>query len=423
MFFLETQLARGTGRAFPHCLNEIMSAPVSPVASASKAPSSAKAELAHAHDSTDTAHKLGVLAVVVTPFVGLIVAIYLAWGRGIDPLSLSLFAAFSVITILGVTVGFHRLFTHKSFKTHDSIKLLLGIAGSASWEGDALEWVTEHRHHHKHSDTEHDNHSPKFGFLRSHIGWLFRKSDRSQLTRYGKDLLDDRLFMFISRTFLLWAMLGLIAPGVIGWLATGTMYGAFLGFLWGGLVRVLFVHHVTWSVNSICHTFGSRHFRSDDDSRNNVLVGILALGEGWHNNHHAFQTSARHGLFWWQIDVSYILIKSLSVLGLTWDIKVPKVEDMKARMIDTSRNLTFQVVPKSVAEEAAYAAHVASTAHAHDFSSLKKVVPAAAAIAVATATAAQATLPKKADAPAIQRDLTELAHNLTGKDATPPRVI
>ena len=389
-----------------------MPAPVAP-APVSKH-SSAPAEFAH--DPHDTAHKIAVLSVVLTPFLGLIAAVFLAWGKGVDPLSLWLFGIFSAATILGVTIGFHRLFTHKSFKTHDSIKLLFGIAGSASWEGSALEWVTEHRHHHKHSDSEQDNHSPKFGVLRSHVGWLFRKTAEEQYTKYGKDLTDDRLFMFISRTFLLWAFLGLLAPAAIGLLATGTWKGALLGFLWGGLVRVFFVHHVTWSVNSICHMFGSRAFKSDDDSRNNVLVGLLAFGEGWHNNHHAFQTSARHGLFWWQLDVSYLLIKTMEVSGLVWDVKVPKAPDIQARLLQPAQFPELQVAAKTVAEEAAYAAHVANNAaHPHDFSALKRVVPAAAAIAVATATASQAVLPRRAEGAAIHRDLSGLTHDSAKK--------
>ena len=359
---------------------------------------------------SDTKHKIAVLAVVVLPFIGLIVAIILAWGSGVDALSLGLFAAFSIATILGVTVGYHRYFTHKSFKTRDWIKFLLGVAGSASWEGDALEWVAEHRHHHKYSDTEDDHHSPHYGFFKSHVGWLFTKTDPKQYARYAPELMDDPLFMFITRNFLLWATLGLLLPAAIGWAATGTVKGAFLGFLWGGLVRVLFVHHVTWSVNSICHTFGSKNFRSDDDSRNNVVVGILALGEGWHNNHHAFQTSARHGLFWWQIDFSYILIKSLEFCGLVWDVKVPKQEDVAAKRLSSASTGKVAVAPKSMAEEAAYAAQSAGGTPDgrgdYSYGTLKRVVPTAAAFAVATTAASQASVPKKAEDPATHRNVT-----------------
>jgi stearoyl-CoA desaturase (delta-9 desaturase) len=209
---------------------------------------------------------------------------------------------------------------------------MLAIAGSMAVEGPVLKWVAVHRLHHQHSDDEDDPHSPHFhgggvrgmllGLWHAHVGWMF-DDDHENLERYIPDLRRDRTLCAISRLFPVWVVVGLALPALIGGLATRSWSGAGLGLIWGGLVRVFFVHHVTWSINSVCHIWGSQPFGNRDHSRNNVIFGFLALGEGWHNNHHAFPASARHGLKWWQADMSYVLIRFLALLGLAWRIKLP----------------------------------------------------------------------------------------------------
>ncbi|GJQ30497.1 MAG: fatty acid desaturase [Phycisphaerae bacterium] len=277
------------------------------------------------------------LFAVLVPMAALAVAIVLSWGTAFDWTQAAIFAGMSLFTALGVTVGFHRLFTHRSFETVAPVKAVLAILGSMAVQGPLLQWVGEHRRHHQHSDGESDPHSPHQhaggswgegfmgtlrGFFHAHMGWLFAGHVRGTGRVIG-DLRADAMLVAISRSFIWWVVLGLVLPAVLGGLITMSWKGALLGFLWGGLVRVLVNHHITWSVNSVCHLWGSSPFRSGDESRNNAVVGVLALGEGWHNNHHAFPTSARHGLHWWEVDLSYWVIKLLEVLGLAWKVRVP----------------------------------------------------------------------------------------------------
>ena len=240
-----------------------------------------------------------------------------------------------LISGLGVTVGFHRLFTHKSFETIRPLKVLFAIMGSMSLQGSLLKWVAVHRRHHQHSDKPDDPHSPHgsgdgvwgvlTGFWQAHVGWLFL-AHPPELDRYVRDISADRSLRVVSNLFGVWVLLGLLIPTVLGGLLTRYVDGALLGFIWGGLVRMFLVHHVTWSINSVCHLWGTRPYPARDQSRNNFIFGVLALGEGWHNNHHAFPTSARHGLRWWQIDLSYMVIRTLSILGLAWRVRVPSAE-------------------------------------------------------------------------------------------------
>lgn len=280
------------------------------------------------------------VVVILLPLVGLIWAMAYSWGWGLTGVELSIFAVMYLLTGLGVTIGYHRYFTHKSFKTGRVMTAVLGVLGCMSVEGSIIHWVASHRCHHQHSDTHEDPHSPHShgagffniakGFWHAHIGWLFEPIPHD-LDKYVPDLKSDKLVSTISRLFPLWALLSLLIPAAAGGLITMSWTGAFLAFLWGGLVRILLVHHVTWSVNSICHIWGTRPYRSHDESRNNPIVGVLALGEGWHNNHHAFPTSARHGLRWWQLDVSYLIIRGLERVGLVWDVKVPDAERMASK--------------------------------------------------------------------------------------------
>jgi stearoyl-CoA desaturase (delta-9 desaturase) len=300
--------------------------------------------------------KLLNLGAVVTPVIGLVLAMMLSWGSAINWTQLAIFVFMVQATAVGVTMGFHRLFTHRAFATVAPIRYLLGALGSMSVQGTVLEWCASHRRHHQHSDEPGDPHSPYChahgswgtgisGFLRgfwhSHVGWLFSGRPRG-MRRYVKDLAADGVTMAVNRHFRLWVFAGLLIPAIAGAAIEGLIHrdwglawwGGVMGFLWGGFVRILFVHHVTWSVNSVCHIWGTRPFRTGDESCNNPIVGLLTLGEGWHNNHHAFPNSARHGLRWWEIDISYLVIRGLALVGLAWDVRLPdsaRVEGKKRR--------------------------------------------------------------------------------------------
>jgi len=280
------------------------------------------------------------LIAVVLPFAGLVAAIVLLWGVALDWVHLALLAVMYLLTAAGVTVGYHRLFTHKSFQTPRPVAFILGVLGSMAVEGPLLHWAATHRRHHQHSDDEHDPHSPHafgdsmLGTLRglwhAHMGWLFVHNPQ-RLAEYVPDLCRDPVIRAVSALFPMWVLLGLLVPATLGGLLTMSWMGALLGFIWGGLVRIFLVHHVTWSVNSVCHLWGWRPFRSHDESRNNPILGILALGEGWHNNHHAFPASARHGLRWWEFDLSYLVIRAMGWVGLARDIRVPSPERIAAK--------------------------------------------------------------------------------------------
>jgi len=293
---------------------------------------SRSAARANTPDRTSVGVQAANLAGVVVPFLSLAVAGVLLWGWGFSWVQLGLLLGMYILSALGITVGYHRLFTHRSFETYRPVQFILAALGSMAAEGPLLRWVAFHRRHHQHSDTQDDPHTPHlqgngfFGLIRgfwfAHLGWVF-KPDPPNLSRYVRDLQQSALLRRVSALFPVWVALGLLIPAVLGGALTGTWTGAVLGLIWGGLARIFLVHHVTWSVNSVCHLWGGRPYRSGDHSRNNFLFGILALGEGWHNNHHAFPTSARHGLRWWQVDVSYWVIRALNLSGLAWKIRLP----------------------------------------------------------------------------------------------------
>jgi stearoyl-CoA desaturase (delta-9 desaturase) len=292
------------------------------------------------HSLSSLKMRVIMLATVLIPPAGLVAAMILLWQVAFDWVHLALLGGMYIATAVGVTVGFHRLFTHRSFKTPRPVMLILGVLGSMAVQGPLFEWVAVHRRHHHHSDEEGDPHSPHLhgesvlgalrGLFHAHLGWMFLETI-SESDRYLGDLRQDRMLRLVSRLFPLWVALGLLIPAALGAALTGTWWGALLGFIWGGLVRVFIGHHVTWSINSVCHVWGSRPFRTNDESCNNLVFGILAFGEGWHNNHHAFPTSARHGLRWWQLDLSYLIIRALGLLGLAHDIRVPTAERMIAK--------------------------------------------------------------------------------------------
>jgi stearoyl-CoA desaturase (delta-9 desaturase) len=266
--------------------------------------------------------KQGILIVfVVGPLVATVYAMYRLWYEMIGWTELSLFLGLYLATGLGVTIGFHRLLTHRSFELVAPLKLLFLILGSMAVQGRAIDWAANHLKHHAFADEEGDPHSPLEGFIHAHVGWLFTAPPPDR-ERYCKRHLADPMIVFVDRTFLLWVGLGLLIPYLIaGW----------PGLLWGGFVRIAVVNHVTWAVNSVCHTFGERPFDIKDESRNNWLVGLLAFGEGWHHNHHAFPAMAYHGMSWRQFDLSAIIIRLLAKLKLATNIKMPSTELIERR--------------------------------------------------------------------------------------------
>jgi stearoyl-CoA desaturase (Delta-9 desaturase) len=305
------------------------------------------------HEGTPPRASLGArmvtLGAVVVPLLGLVAAVVLLWGWGFRWVDLGLLAGAYVLTAFGITVGFHRLFTHRSFETNPVVKFVLAACGSMAVQAPLFNWVAHHRIHHHHSDTPDDPHTPHHkgagvlgwlrGFWHAHVGWAFTP-DAAGLSRYVKDLRKSPSLRVASALFPLWVVLGLLIPAALGGLVSGSWAGALLGLIWGGLVRILLVHHVTWSVNSVCHLWGLRPYDSGDESRDNVVFGVLAMGEGWHNAHHAFPTSARHGLSWWKIDASYYVIRALALVGLAWDVKEPTQEALANKRRGHATNRT-----------------------------------------------------------------------------------
>jgi len=259
------------------------------------------------------------------------VAAWRAWGGALRWPDLVALALTYLLTGLGVTVGFHRLLTHRSFQTSPALRALLAALGSAAVEGPVIEWVANHRKHHRFSDRAGDPHSPHLaggagwrgalaGLYHAHVGWIFKGEGLACRERYAKDLLADPVVSFVDRTFLVWALAGLLFPFCVGLALTGSPLGGLAALLWGGAVRMFCLHHATFSINSLCHFFGRRRFHTADESRNLAWLALPTLGEAWHNNHHAFPSSARHGLRRWQLDPSAWVIGALERAGLAWDV-------------------------------------------------------------------------------------------------------
>jgi stearoyl-CoA desaturase (delta-9 desaturase) len=282
--------------------------------------------------------------VTLVPFLAIGFAGWQVWGEALHWSDVFLFVGMYLLTGLGVTVGFHRHLTHRAFKAKRWLHGLLAILGSAAIEGPVVSWVADHRKHHAFSDEEGDPHSPHVdhghgvrgalrGLFHAHMGWLFIHTGRGSKERYAPDLLRDPVVSRVDRTFLLWAILGLFVPFAAGWLIGGTLFAAVTGLLWGGLVRVFVLHHFTYSVNSLCHVFGRREYVTGDESRNLALIALPTLGEAWHNNHHAFPTSAVHGLGRLQVDPSGVVIAALEKLGLVWDVVRVSPERLAAKAV------------------------------------------------------------------------------------------
>jgi stearoyl-CoA desaturase (delta-9 desaturase) len=269
--------------------------------------------------------------VTIVPLLLLGWAATLAWNTALHWQDLVVLAITYVLTGVGITVGYHRLLTHRSFKTSGLVRGILAALGSAALEGPAIEWAARHRMHHQFSDKPGDPHSPHTehgsgwsgalkGLFHAHVGWTFKEAELANDERYCKDLRDDPVVRFVDKTFILWVLVGLGVAFGLGVALTGTVAGGLTGLLWGGAVRIFLLHHATFSINSLCHFFGRRQFETDDESRNLAWLALPTMGEAWHNNHHAFPTSASHGMGRWEIDPSALTIRALERLGLAHDV-------------------------------------------------------------------------------------------------------
>jgi len=281
--------------------------------------------------ANETRDRIATGTITVLPFIALGLVAWQLWESALHWHDLVVLAIVYVPICMGITVGFHRHLTHRAFKTTRPVRAVLAALGSAAIEGPVISWVADHRKHHAFADQEGDPHSPHVGhegswrgalrgLLHAHVGWLFVHDQRAKKERYAPDLQTDPVIRFIDRTFVLWVTLGLLVPFGLGWLIGGSLWAGLTGLLWGGFVRMLVLHHVTYSVNSLCHFFGRRRFETDDESRNLLPVALLSFGEGWHNNHHAFPTSAVHGLGRFELDPSAWAIRGLEATGLAWDV-------------------------------------------------------------------------------------------------------
>jgi stearoyl-CoA desaturase (delta-9 desaturase) len=279
---------------------------------------------------------------IAVPPLGLVFAMRQLRGVALQPIDVILLVVLYTATGLGVTVGLHRLFTHRSFEAARSVRAVLAVLAAMAVEGYITDWVADHRCHHAHSDVEGDPHSPHLGrrgglrgrlggLWHAHMGWIFRRGPVERRARYAKDLCDDPLIRTIDRAYLLWVVLTLGLPFAVGYAAGGTAGRGFEALVWGGLIRVLLIHHATWSVNSICHSFGTRPYRARDESRNNWLLALPTLGESWHNNHHAFPSSAVLGIDRRQLDIGAWVIRGLERSGLAWDVHRPDARQRARR--------------------------------------------------------------------------------------------
>jgi stearoyl-CoA desaturase (Delta-9 desaturase) len=273
---------------------------------------------------------VNLLAVVLPPLI-IIAAIVVFWNEVVGVHDLVLAAVMYLLTGFGVTIGFHRMLTHRAFRTSKPVEYVFAALGSMSVQGPVINWVADHRKHHAHTDEEGDPHSPHVGagkgvigairgLFHAHVGWLLTEEGRAERAKYARDLVEDRGMRVIDKAFVGWVVLGLLLPAFIGLLITGSYKGFLTGLLWGGLVRIFVLHHVTFSINSVCHFIGRRRFATEDESRNVWWLALPSFGEAWHHNHHAFPRSAVHGLGRLELDPSAWVIWTMEKLGLVWDV-------------------------------------------------------------------------------------------------------
>ena len=287
------------------------------------------------------------IGAVALPFAAFLAAIPLLWNNVVGWTDLAILGSIYIATAFGVTIGYHRLLTHRAFETYRPVKYLLAIMGSMAVQGPVIGWVADHRKHHAFTDEEGDPHSPHLahgggllgnlkGLYHAHMGWLFDEHGMADAKRFAPDLLEDKGMRFINRHFIWWVGLSLAIPFGLGFAITGGLTGALTALLWAGFVRIFMVHHVTWSINSICHFFGRRPFDLEDQSTNVAWLEIPSLGEAWHHNHHAFPRSASHGLRWWEIDPSGLVIKAMDKVGLAWNVVLITPERQQERMVEAA---------------------------------------------------------------------------------------
>lgn len=271
------------------------------------------------------------LATLLVPTLGATAAVAWAWQFGVAPMTWLVTGVLYAVTTAGLTVGYHRLFTHRAFLASPPVKVLLAVFGMMAAQGPLMFWVGSHRRHHAYSDTPQDCHSPLQhgegvrgrlrGIWHAHIGWML-SGNVTNTPAFVKDLLQDHTLVMLNRRYLLWVALGLAMPAAVGF-ASGGVHGAIEGLLWGGFLRMFFVHHITWALNSLNHVFGSRRYACDDNSGNIAWLALITMGEGWHHNHHAAPHSARFGHLWWEIDIGYLVIRGLAACGLCHDVHEP----------------------------------------------------------------------------------------------------
>ena len=284
----------------------------------------------------------GVVAVFGPP-IGILSAMGVLWGVAFSMLDLGLLLVLYVLSGLGITAGWHRYFTHRGFETSRPMQAVLAVLGSIAMQGPLTQWVTDHRKHHALSDQEGDPHSPHAGrdpgvrgrlsgLVHAHVGWLFTTKGLERGPHYARDLYEDRLIVWIDRLYLVWVALSVGVPFAIGF-AFGGLSAGLQAMVWAGLIRISAFQHATFAINSICHVFGKRAYRSRDESRNVWLLAPLSFGESWHNNHHAFPASARHGLDRFQLDLAWFTIRGLEFCGLVWDVKRPSVAQRSRRRV------------------------------------------------------------------------------------------
>jgi stearoyl-CoA desaturase (Delta-9 desaturase) len=294
-------------------------------------------------------HKIVNLVGVGLPPAALIAAIVLLWHQAIGPLELGLMLGLYVVTALGITLGYHRMFTHRAFEASRPFRAIVAVLGSMAVEGSVITWVADHRKHHAFTDIEGDPHSPHLsgpgfvgavkGLWHAHVGWLFETVGTAERERFAPDLVKDRALRVVDKLFFLWVALGFVIPFALGWIIGGGLGTALTALLWGGLVRVFLLHHVTWSINSVCHFFGRRRFDIEDESRNVFWLAPFSMGEAWHHNHHAFPTSAFHGLRLWEriADPTGLLIALLEKLGLVWNVVRVSPDRQAAKAMPSAR--------------------------------------------------------------------------------------
>ncbi|PBC78118.1 stearoyl-CoA desaturase (delta-9 desaturase) [Streptomyces sp. TLI_235] len=317
-----------------------MQAGAAPTMAAEKPPAQVSATLGGEKQGVAERITLGLF--IGIPFLALLAAVPVAWGWGLGWTDMAIATVMYFLTCHGITIGFHRYFTHGAFKANRPLRLALAVAGSLAVEGPLVRWVADHRKHHRFSDKDGDPHSPwrygesvpalMKGLYWAHLGWLFDEEQTPQ-HKYAPDLVADPAIRRISRLFWLWTALSMLIPPLVGGLVSMSWQGALSAFFWGSLVRIALLHHVTWSINSICHAVGERPFKSRDRSGNVWWLAVLSCGESWHNLHHADPTSARHGVLRGQVDSSARLIRWFEQAGWASDVRWPGAERINARRV------------------------------------------------------------------------------------------